>query len=239
MAAEAEVLDELRRLRARVPQLTGALAASVDGLVLAQDTPGVEPEGVAALTTAVLGVAVRMTDATGRGDFRELLVRGTQGYVATYAAGSSAVLTLLAEDRVNVGRLHLEGRRAGTRIGELVDAAAARAEPPPRSAAARARNQPRATTRPDRESDRGTEPNSTPSSTPQSAPNSTPQSAPQSAPSSNPSSNPRSAPKSAPKTTAAAAPPSTPASLPTRPRTTRTVRATTRPTPNTATTSES
>ncbi|MFJ9585440.1 roadblock/LC7 domain-containing protein [Streptomyces acidicola] len=186
MAAEAEVLDELRRLRARVPQLTGALAASVDGLVLAQDTPGVEPEGVAALTAAVLGVAVRMTDATGQGDFRELLVRGTQGYVATYAAGSSVVLTLLAEDRVNVGRLHLEGRRAGTRIGELVDAAAARAEPPPRTA-----------------------------------------------------SNPKSAPKPAPKTTDAAAPTPTPASLPARTRTTRTVRATTRPTPNTPTISES
>lgn len=55
MAAEPEVLDELHRLRARVPQLTGALAASVDGLVLAHDTPGVEPEGVAALTAAALG----------------------------------------------------------------------------------------------------------------------------------------------------------------------------------------
>ncbi|WP_149828941.1 roadblock/LC7 domain-containing protein [Streptomyces tailanensis] len=123
MAAEAEVLDELHRLRARIPQLTGALAASVDGLVLAHDTPGVEAEGVAALTAAALGVAVRMTDATGSGDLRELLLRGEHGYVATYAAGSSAVLTLLAQDRVNVGRLHLEGRRAGTRIGELVDAA--------------------------------------------------------------------------------------------------------------------
>ncbi|MFF9776262.1 roadblock/LC7 domain-containing protein [Streptomyces sp. NPDC013978] len=122
MAAEAEVLDELHRLRARVPQLTGALAASVDGLVLAHDTPGVEPEGLAALTAAALGVAVRMTDAAGRGELRELLLRGANGYVATYAAGSSAVLTLLAQDRVNVGRLHLEGRRAGGRIGELVDA---------------------------------------------------------------------------------------------------------------------
>ncbi|MER6092809.1 roadblock/LC7 domain-containing protein [Streptomyces bluensis] len=152
MAAEAEVLDELRRLRARVPQLTGALAASVDGLVLAQDTPGVEPEGVAALTAALLGVAVRMTDATDQGDFRELLVRGARGYVATYAAGSAAVLTLLAEDRVNVGRLHLEGRRAGTRIGELVDAVAARAEPPPRTTS---------------------HPKSTPASAPTSAPNTT------------------------------------------------------------------
>ncbi|MGI5195463.1 roadblock/LC7 domain-containing protein [Streptomyces sp. CA-288835] len=138
MAAEAEVLDELHRLRARVPQLTGALAASVDGLVIAQDTPGVEPEGLAALTAAALGVAVRLADATGRGDLRELLVRGTHGYVATYSAGSSAVLTLLAQDRVNVGRLHLEGRRAATRIGELADAATARTARPPRTAAATA-----------------------------------------------------------------------------------------------------
>ncbi|NEB77152.1 hypothetical protein G3I40_18280, partial [Streptomyces sp. SID14478] len=119
MADEAQVLGELQRLRVRVPQVTGALAASVDGLVLAQDTPGVEPEGVAALTAAALGVAQRLADATGQGGFRELLVRGTDGYVATYAAGDTAVLTLLAQDRVNVGRLHLEGRRSGARIGEL------------------------------------------------------------------------------------------------------------------------
>ncbi|WP_033323200.1 roadblock/LC7 domain-containing protein [Streptomyces yerevanensis] len=146
MAAEAEVLDELHRLRARVPQLTGALAASVDGLVIAQDTPGVEPEGLAALTAAALGVAVRLTDATGQGDLRELLVRGTNGYVATYSAGSSAVLTLLAQDRVNVGRLHLEGRRAGTRIGELVDAATARATPPPRTAVGKVQSRATSTT---------------------------------------------------------------------------------------------
>ncbi|GAA1009934.1 roadblock/LC7 domain-containing protein [Streptomyces thermogriseus] len=142
MAAEPDILDELRQLRARVPQLTGSLAASVDGLVLAHDTPGVDPESVAALTAAALGVAVRMADATGQGDLRELLVRGVHGYVATYAAGSTAVLTLLAQDRVNVGRLHLEGRRAGARIGELVDAEAA-ARPPGRSSVKLARPAPR------------------------------------------------------------------------------------------------
>jgi predicted regulator of Ras-like GTPase activity (Roadblock/LC7/MglB family) len=135
------VLDELRRLRSRMPQLTGALAAGVDGLVIAHDLPGVDPEGLAALTAAELGVAVRVSDATGKGELRELLVRGEDGYVATYAAGRSAVLTLLTEDRVNVGRLHLEGRRAAARIGELVDAAeaAARALRPARATTTRTR----------------------------------------------------------------------------------------------------
>ncbi|WP_351227855.1 roadblock/LC7 domain-containing protein [Streptomyces sp. NPDC002133] len=123
MTASPGVLDELKRLRTRLPQLTGALAASVDGLVLARDTPDSEAETVAALTAAALGVAVRLTDATGQGGFRELLVRGESGYVATYAAGAAAVLTVTAEPRVNVGRLHLEARRAGARIGELVESA--------------------------------------------------------------------------------------------------------------------
>ncbi|MGW1783047.1 roadblock/LC7 domain-containing protein [Streptomyces sp. NPDC002143] len=158
MASAPEILDELRRLRARVPQLTGALTAGVDGLVLAHDTPGVEPEVVAALTAAALGVAVRMADTTGQGEFRELLVRGRYGYVATYAAGESAVLTLLAQDRVNVGRLHLEGRRAATRIGELVDAREAQV----REARAASRKAPAKT--------EGTTPDKTPDKTPAKTP---------------------------------------------------------------------
>ncbi|GAA0470528.1 MULTISPECIES: roadblock/LC7 domain-containing protein [Streptomyces] len=128
MTTEADALGELIRLRARVPQLTGALAASTDGLVLAHDTAGAEAESVAALTAAALGVALRLAEATGQGDFRELLVRGEEGYVATYAAGSAAVLTLLAEPRINVGRLHLEARRSSARIGEVVDSALERLE---------------------------------------------------------------------------------------------------------------
>ncbi|MEU9036119.1 roadblock/LC7 domain-containing protein [Streptomyces sp. NPDC048352] len=119
--AEADILAELRRLRARVPQLTGVLAASADGLVLAQESAATEAESLAALTAAALGVAQRLSDCTGQGGFRELLVRGEHGYVATYAAGDTAVLTLIAEPRVNVGRLHLEARRSTLRITELID----------------------------------------------------------------------------------------------------------------------
>ncbi|MEU5637238.1 roadblock/LC7 domain-containing protein [Streptomyces rishiriensis] len=130
MAVETEVLNELHRLRARVPHLTGALAASTDGLVLAQDMPDVQPEGLAALTAAALGVGRRMVDLSASGEFCELLVRGAGGCLATYAAGPAAVLTLLAGDRVNVGRLHLEGRRSGARIGALMATRSTDERPP-------------------------------------------------------------------------------------------------------------
>ncbi|WP_166024428.1 roadblock/LC7 domain-containing protein [Streptomyces chilikensis] len=128
---EAEIREELRGLRSRVPELTGALLASADGLVLAHETPpGTEPDGLAALTAAALGVGARLSGAAARGDFRELLVRGSDGYVATYAAGGTAVLTLLAGDRVNVGRLHLEGRRSGRRLAGLMPTAPVAEGPP-------------------------------------------------------------------------------------------------------------
>ncbi|MGW2089611.1 roadblock/LC7 domain-containing protein [Streptomyces sp. NPDC001880] len=118
-----DVLAELQRLRTRIPLLSGALVAGTDGLVLAHDTPDVEPEEVAALTATAFGVAVRMTEATGRGDLDGLLVRGESGHVALYAAGPSAVLTLLADDRIGLDALRSEGCRAATRIGELLDPA--------------------------------------------------------------------------------------------------------------------
>ncbi|MEU6253378.1 roadblock/LC7 domain-containing protein [Streptomyces sp. NPDC047043] len=124
MAADPHVLDELRRLRARVPQLTGALVSGADARVLAQDTPGVDPDAMAALTATAHGTAQKLADATGQGEFQEMLVRGMYGYAATFAAGGGTVLTLLAQDRVNLGRLLLEGRRAAARIGELAESRA-------------------------------------------------------------------------------------------------------------------
>lgn len=129
VAAEENVLAELKRLRKRMPQLTGVLAAGTNGLVLGADAGN--PEGVAALTAVALGVCVRLSEAGGQGRFQELLVRGERGYVAAYAAGSQTVLTLLAGPRVNIDRLHLEARRSGARIGDLVDGPTARLRPRP------------------------------------------------------------------------------------------------------------
>ncbi|MCZ7415809.1 MULTISPECIES: roadblock/LC7 domain-containing protein [unclassified Streptomyces] len=127
MTVEPEILEVLRGLRARVPMASGAMAASTDGLVLAQACDEVEPEPAAALTAAALGVALRLAESGSCGDFRELVVRGDLGYVATYAAGPSAVLTVWAGPQTNVGRLHMEARQAGSRVARLLQGALDRA----------------------------------------------------------------------------------------------------------------
>ncbi|MFJ8039489.1 roadblock/LC7 domain-containing protein [Kitasatospora sp. NPDC096147] len=121
--ADPGLQAELHGLRARVPHLTGSLIATTDGLVVAHDAATLEPSGVAALTAAALGVGARLAEATGQGEFRELITRGERGYTATYAAGAYVVLTLLAGPDANLGRLHLEARRAGQRIADLADLA--------------------------------------------------------------------------------------------------------------------
>jgi predicted regulator of Ras-like GTPase activity (Roadblock/LC7/MglB family) len=54
------------------------------------------------------------------GDFRETVTTGTDGYVATFAAGPSALLSVIAGPELNVGRLHHEARPVAARIGELL-----------------------------------------------------------------------------------------------------------------------
>ncbi|MEV7235516.1 hypothetical protein AB0N06_16480 [Streptomyces sp. NPDC051020] len=151
MRAASALSPMLQRLAAE--RATGALMRDrgtlylADGQVVHAESPSTP--GLDILLTAS-GALHRdgWWDAVARGGFRELLVRGETGYIATYAAGSSAVLTLLAEDRINVGRLHLEGRRAGTRIGELVDTALKRtAQPAPPPYAPRPRTHPPAPSR--------------------------------------------------------------------------------------------
>ncbi|MFD0683644.1 roadblock/LC7 domain-containing protein [Actinomadura fibrosa] len=130
LVPEPAVTDQLRRLRARIPQLAGSLVASADGLLVAHDLPpAVEPSGMAAVTASGLSLAHRIAQTAHGGAFYEVVIRGVDGYVVTYSAGPAASLTVIAGAGVNVGRLHLESRPAARAIAALL-AASSRAAPP-------------------------------------------------------------------------------------------------------------
>ncbi len=120
VATEQEILAAIRPLRERLPHVTGVLVASTDGLLIAHDTQDIEPETMAAMSAAHLGLGQRMTLGGAYGEFQETVTRAANGYVATFAAGAHALLTVLAEADLNVGRLHHEARPLAAHVGALV-----------------------------------------------------------------------------------------------------------------------
>jgi predicted regulator of Ras-like GTPase activity (Roadblock/LC7/MglB family) len=123
---ERSVLVEIRQLRMRLPHVAGVLVASTDGLLVAHDIPGTEPETFAAMSAAQLGLGQQVAAAARCGEFAETITRAANGYVATFAAGSAALLTVVAGPDLNVGRLHHEARPVAIRVGELVAPSARR-----------------------------------------------------------------------------------------------------------------
>jgi predicted regulator of Ras-like GTPase activity (Roadblock/LC7/MglB family) len=119
-----ELLAELGRLRRAVPQITGGLVASTDGLLIVEDAHALVAEGVAALAAACLGVSQRIADSAAQDEFQEVLIRSTGGHVAMYVAGHGAALVLLAGADANVGLLHHEARRATAVVSRVVAEAA-------------------------------------------------------------------------------------------------------------------
>ncbi|NJK46352.1 MAG: hypothetical protein HC933_20790 [Pleurocapsa sp. SU_196_0] len=111
----------LSTLRSAIPDLRGVLVASSDGLPMAQNLVGNEdPNRVAAMAATALGLGKRIADTLNAGSLTETSVSGTDGQVYLYAAGTKAVLVVVAPAGANVGMIHLEARDAARRIQEIL-----------------------------------------------------------------------------------------------------------------------
>jgi len=120
MTVDPAVLEELDRLRARVPDLSGSVLATTDGLVVAHDTHGTEPDSLAALAAAHLALARRFAHAVNHGGLRESVVECERGYLTVYAAGPNALLALVTSGNANLAMVHLEARRCVRRIVKIL-----------------------------------------------------------------------------------------------------------------------
>ena len=112
------VRAELRTIRENVAGVHGSLAATCDGLLVAHDLPDLEPAEVAALAATTQALASRTTAATGCGQFRETVARGSEGYLAVYPAGERAIVAIIGTGRLNVGMLRYQ-------VGDVVERVAA------------------------------------------------------------------------------------------------------------------
>jgi predicted regulator of Ras-like GTPase activity (Roadblock/LC7/MglB family) len=117
---ESAVRAEIADLRARVPDITGALVATVDGLPVAHDLRDVHAETLAAMSAAQLGLGRQFAHSAAHGEFLESVTRSAGGCLAVFAAGDHGLLTVLAGADLNLGRRYHEARPAAVRLGVLL-----------------------------------------------------------------------------------------------------------------------
>jgi predicted regulator of Ras-like GTPase activity (Roadblock/LC7/MglB family) len=128
MAGDA-LLAEMEALRDRVPGITDTALATRDGLLVKADTADVDPDNIAAMASAMLSVARTMAAEARRGTLQEATTRGSEGYLATYAVGASALLVVVGDTGLDLTQLYRESRATVESLRRLLGGAG------PRSAA--------------------------------------------------------------------------------------------------------
>ncbi|GLW44757.1 dynein regulation protein LC7 [Streptomyces sp. NBRC 14336] len=112
---------EMRGLRDQVTGLTDTAVGTADGLLIAADTADcIEPEGLAALAAAGLGLARRTAHAARRGTLRRTVAYGSQGVTALYAVGDSALMVVLGDEGMDLDQLHRAATGAVRRIETIL-----------------------------------------------------------------------------------------------------------------------
>ncbi|WP_114314166.1 roadblock/LC7 domain-containing protein [Thermus caldifontis] len=120
MGRQEMLQSTIRELRQAVPEITGCMVASTDGLSLATDLPEGEAARTAAMAATALGLGKRIAQTVALGGLEEAVVRGKEGYMVIYAAGDRGVLAVTAPTGANLGLIHLEARQAAARIARLL-----------------------------------------------------------------------------------------------------------------------
>lgn len=120
MDKQTELSNVISGLRSAVAEIRDVLIASTDGLAISHSLSAGDPNRVAAMAAATLGVGKRISTTLSLGDLQETTVKSGDGQVFLYAIGDKGVLVLITQAEANVGLINLEARDAAQRINEIL-----------------------------------------------------------------------------------------------------------------------
>ena len=120
MSKQSDFLGLVRQLRENVPDISGVMIASADGLAIATDFPEGEAARIAAMGASSVGLGSRISTTTQLATLRQLMIEGNNELLVIYMAGGGAILALRAPTRANLGLIRLEGPKAARKVAELV-----------------------------------------------------------------------------------------------------------------------
>lgn len=113
----------LSDLKSSSTDIQGAAVVSLDGLMIGSYLPikEIDPEGVGAMSAALLGLSRKAASALHQGEFKEIYVKCEDGTLHLYAISDKGVLAVLARRDANIGMVNLESRAVAKRIAEILE----------------------------------------------------------------------------------------------------------------------
>ncbi len=113
--------DILKRLLGAIPEVKSAAIVSAEGLPIASALPqGIDETRIAAMTAALLSLSERAIIEMAKGDFDQLYIKGSAGYLLVMQAGANAVLTVSTTKEVRLGLILLDCKRTCEKIAQLI-----------------------------------------------------------------------------------------------------------------------
>ena len=117
-----EALAEITStLREEVPDITGVMIASNEGLSIVTDFSEDEAPRIAAVCAAASGLGGRIAQNASLGAIDEVFVRGEQEQLVVYISGAAGVLAVRAPALSNLGLVRLEASAAAKKIAAVLN----------------------------------------------------------------------------------------------------------------------
>ncbi len=120
MSKQEELLKLNQKLRENVPDITGMMIATTDGLTIATDFPEEEAAKVAAVCAAAWGLGNRVAKNTSLGDMLETMIKGKEALLLVYVVGNDAVLAVRTTALGNLGLIRLEAAGTAKKVASIL-----------------------------------------------------------------------------------------------------------------------
>ena len=113
--------DILKDLLKAIPEIKAAAIVSAEGLPIAAVLPrSTDETRIAAMTAAQLSLSERAIVEMMMGEFNQLIIKGSEGYLLVLQAGISAVLVVSTTENAKLGLVLLDCKRACVEIAKLI-----------------------------------------------------------------------------------------------------------------------
>lgn len=119
---EDSILRLVDRVVAELPGVSAAMVSSADGLVLASRVPrrlGLDPQTIAAMSAAALGLSNRLVQLTGPSPATFSHQRSDDGQVFVFGIAGVAVLTVLTDPSADPAEVQRLGHELAVALDRL------------------------------------------------------------------------------------------------------------------------